>query len=199
VRRLTAGAGRTTGNPGRPRFGAVAAQSSGVSMKIKLIAGMIAALLGTGFTQVAHAHKGRMETCMKAALALHPGTVISLEAEIEDGKRIYEFDIKGNDGREWEVECDARTGKIIEVEEELASADDPAFKATISVDEAKEIALKKQPGEVVEMEFSIEANGASSYEFDIRDANGVEWEVEVDAITGDIIEVSREIYQIGED
>ena len=36
---------------------------------------------------------------MKAALAKHPGGVISLEAEIEDGKPTYEFDIKGTDGK----------------------------------------------------------------------------------------------------
>ena len=42
-----------------------------------------------------------------------------LEAEIENGKPIYEFDIKGKDGKEWEVEVDAVTGKIVETEEEI--------------------------------------------------------------------------------
>ena len=34
-----------------------------------------------------HTHSGKMETCMKAALAKHPGEVLTLEAEIEKGKR----------------------------------------------------------------------------------------------------------------
>ncbi|NBO10721.1 MAG: peptidase, partial [Methylophilaceae bacterium] len=42
-----------------------------------------------------------------------------LEAEIENGKPIYEFDIKGKDGKEWEVEVDAVTGKVVETEEEV--------------------------------------------------------------------------------
>lgn len=86
---------------------------------MKKISLALAALLVTLPAFAAPAHKGAMESCMKAALAKHPGDVISLEAEIENGKPIYEFDIKGKDGKEWEVEVDAVTGKIVEVEEEI--------------------------------------------------------------------------------
>ena len=85
-----------------------------------------------------HKHTGKMESCMRAALAAHPGDVISLEAEIENGKPIYEFDIKGKDGKEWEVECNAKSGKITEVEEEVeASAPGFASKAKVSFDDAR--------------------------------------------------------------
>ena len=86
---------------------------------VKKISLALAALLVTLPAFAAPAHKGAMESCMKAALAKHPGDVISLEAEIENGKPIYEFDIKGKDGKEWEVEVDAVTGKIVETEEEV--------------------------------------------------------------------------------
>lgn len=145
-------------------------------------------------------HVGNMETCMKAALAKHPGEVLTLEAEISKGKAQYEFDIKDKNGKEWEVECLAKTGKVIEEEQEFASADDPAFKAKakISQDEAKKTALAKYPGEVVDSEFSIEADGNPSYEFDIKTANGKEIEVEIDAVTGKLEEEpEEEIYQIG--
>ncbi len=123
-----------------------------------------------------HAHSGKMETCMKAALAKHPGEVLTLEAEISEGKAQYEFDIKGKDGKEWEVECLAKSGKVIEEEQEVANADDPAFKskAKITQDEARKTALAKYAGEVVDSEFSIEANGNPSYEFDIKTADGKE-------------------------
>ncbi len=168
-------------------------------MKIKFVAALASALLCGGFTQSVQAHSGKMEACMKAALALHPGKVISLEAEVEKGKPIYEFDIQGADGKEWEVECDAKTGKVTEVEEEVASANDPAFKAKITLEEAQAIALKAKPGKIVETEFSIEGDGQSSYEFDIVGEDGVEWEIEIDAMTGKIIEMERETYQIGLD
>ena len=46
-----------------------------------------------------HPFTGKMETCMNAALAKHPGEVLTLEAEISNGKAQYEFDIKGKDGK----------------------------------------------------------------------------------------------------
>jgi len=149
---------------------------------------------------IAAGHKGSMETCMKAALAKHPGTVISLEAEIEIKKPIYEFDIKGNDGKEWEVECDAKSGKVTEEEEEVDAKDQRfASKAKLTADDAKKAALAFQPGEVVESETSIESDGTLSYEFDIKTKDGKEIEVEIDAVTGKVQESEEEVYQIGLD
>ena len=56
---------------------------------VKKISLALAALLVTLPAFAAPAHKGAMESCMKAALAKHPGDVISLEAEIENGKPIF--------------------------------------------------------------------------------------------------------------
>lgn len=145
-------------------------------------------------------HKGAVETCLKAALAKYPGQVLSLEAEIENGKPIYEFDIKAKDGKEWEVECDAKTGKLTEAEEEVDAKDQRfASKAKVTFDEAKKTALTAYPGEVIESETSIESDGSISYEFDIKTKDGKEMEVEVDAVTGKIIETEEEVYQIGLD
>lgn len=165
---------------------------------------ILAVALASAFiSTVAYAgpkHVGQMETCMKAALAKHPGEVLTLEAEISEGKAQYEFDIKDKDGKEWEVECTAKSGKVIEIEQEVANADDAAFKAKakITQEDAKKIALEKFPGEVVDSEFSIEASGNPSYEFDIKTKDGKEMEVEVDAVTGKLEEnPEEEIYQIG--
>jgi len=145
-------------------------------------------------------HTGAVESCLAAVLAKRPGNVISLEAELENGKPIYEFDIIGKDGKEWEVECDAKTGKVTEEEEEV-DAKDPRFasKAKVTFEEAKKTALAAHPGEVIESETSIEADGSISYEFDIKGKDGKEWEVEVDAVTGKIVETEEEVYQIGLD
>ena len=169
-------------------------------MNKKLIALALASTFMCTTAFAANKHNGKMETCMKAALAKHPGDVLTLEAEISGGKAQYEFDIKGADGKEWEVECLAKSGKVIEEEREVANADDAEFKAKAKVTqaEAKATALTKFPGEVVESEFSIESNGNPSYEFDIKTKDGKEMEVEIDAITGKLEEDSEEeIYQIG--
>jgi uncharacterized membrane protein YkoI len=156
---------------------------------------LIALLIASAFALPAFAadkHTGRMETCMKAALAKHPGKVLSLEAEIENGKPIYEFDIKGADG-------DAKSGKITEEEEDV-DAKDPRFasKAKVSMEDARKTALAAYPGEVVSVEYELE-DGNPVYEFDIKGKNGKETEVEVDAVTGKIGETEEEVYEIGKD
>lgn len=171
-------------------------------MKKHLIPAVIAALFLAPAAFAADKFTGKFETAMKAALAKHPGEVLTVEAEISEGKAQYEFDIKGKDGKEWEVEVDAKTGKVIEEEQEVANADDPAFKskAKITQDEARKIALAKHAGEVVDSEFSFESDGSASYEFDIKTADGKEMEVEVDATTGKLSEnPEEELWQIGEE
>ena len=93
-----------------------------------------------------------------------------------------------------------QTGKLIEEEEEV-DAKDPRFasKAKVSFDDAKKTALAAYPGEVVESETAIESNGDISYEFDIKTKDGKEIEVDVDAVSGKIIETEEETYQIGID
>jgi uncharacterized membrane protein YkoI len=143
-----------------------------------------------------------METCLKAALAKRTGEVVKLERKDERGVPVYEFEVLGKDGKSFELECDANTGKIIEEEQEVSSPDDPAFKAKakISLDQAKKIALDVYLGEIVETEFEIESNGDASYEFDIKTKDGKEVKLEVDAATGKIIEDKEtEIYQIGKE
>lgn len=164
-----------------------------------LVAGIAMSLVSVGAIAGGDTHPGKLETCMKAALAKYPGQVLSVEAEIEKGKPIYEFDIKTQDGKEMEVECDARTGKVTEVEQEVESASVEAFKAKarISEDDARKTALEKRPGEIVDVEYNIESDGMPSFEFDIVGKDGIEWEVEVDAATGKILEEEREVYQIG--
>ena len=142
-----------------------------------------------------------METCLQAALAKMPGDVVKLELKNERGTPTYEFEIAGKD-RTMEFECDANTGKITEEEQEVDSPENPAFKSKvkISLEQAKDIALKKHPGKVVETEYEIESNGHASYEFDIEKADGSEVKLEVDATTGGIVEDDeREIYQIGKE
>jgi uncharacterized membrane protein YkoI len=138
--------------------------------------------------------------CVKAALAVHEGTMVKVEFKTEKKIGVYEFDIEAADGISWDVECDAKSGKITEVEQEV-SADNPKFKALAKVSEAtaKATALAAQPGTVVETEYELESDGKASYEFDILEADGEEIKVEVDATSGKIVETSYEVYQIGKE
>lgn len=138
--------------------------------------------------------------CVKAVLSKHEGKIVKLEAKSERKQLVYEFDVQSKDGTAWDIECSAKTGKVTEIEQEVA-ADDEKFKALakVSEEEAKATALAAHPGTVVEVEYEIEPDGKASYEFDILEADNEEVKVEVDATTGKIVETSYEVYQIGQE
>ncbi|NOT13996.1 MAG: PepSY domain-containing protein [Methylotenera sp.] len=144
--------------------------------------------------------KAGIEKCANAALNVKAGEVVKAELKKEGKKLVYEFDIQSADGKSWDIECNATNGKITEVEEEVKDAHDAQFKAKMKVSEAdaKTTALAAFPGEVVEVEYEIEPDGAASYEFDITTKDG-EVKVEVDATSGKIVESSKEIFQIGKE
>jgi len=57
--------------------------------------------------------------------------------------------------------------------------------------ELNDIALAVQPGSIKDTELETEY-GRYIYKVEIRDAMGVEWDVEVDAISGDILKRSKD-------
>jgi uncharacterized membrane protein YkoI len=139
-----------------------------------------------------------VDKCVSAAVSKYPGHILSMEAEIENDRLIYEFDIKTKAGPEIEIECDAIKHTLHDYEVEL-NGDDPKFTGAvkISAQEAKDIALAKYNGKVVDVEYSMEDNNPA-YEFDIYVKDkGHEVEVEVDGVTGKILETEIEIYDIG--
>lgn len=175
-------------------------------MKLNLTLGV--AVLAAAFTLSAMADHASIKPkaydslgkCVKAALGKHDGKIVKVELKSEKKQPVYEFDIESADGTAWDVECDVKTSKIIEVEQEV-NADDAKFKAIAKVSEAdaKATALAAHPGKVVETEYELESDGKASYEFDILEADHEEVKVEVDAATGKIIEVDYEVYQVGQE
>jgi uncharacterized membrane protein YkoI len=144
-----------------------------------------------------------LEDCLKAAHAIQAGEFIKLEYldPSADGEPAYEIELRTAEGRDWEFMCDAEDGTIFEIEQEAASANDPLFKAgmKVSLNDAKKKVMALYPGEIEEVEYEIEANGDASYEMDVVSGNGTEFKVEVDAATGEIIEVAVEHWEIGEE
>ncbi|HEY0562024.1 MAG TPA: PepSY domain-containing protein [Methylophilus sp.] len=172
-------------------------------LKLSLGASLVAMALSIGLAQAGHESftpkaYDSLGKCMKAALNKHDGKVVKVEYKTEKKVGIYEFDIESADGKAWDIECNAKTGKVTEVEEEV-KVDDAKFKALAKVSEAdaKATALAAHPGTIAEVEYELESDGKASYEFDITEADGEEIKVEVDATTGKIVEVSYENYQVG--
>jgi len=166
---------------------------------IEALVAAIILLLVSGYVLADNNNPHQFEKCMAAALDERPGEIIKVEMKNEHGAHVYEFDIRGMDGADWDVECGAHRGLITEVEREVDNVNHPLFKAKMKVNEAdaRKIALAIYPGEIIEVEYEIESNGAASYEFDIDTTLNQEMKVEVDATTGEIVEANHEVWQIG--
>ena len=64
--------------------------------------------------------------------------------------------------------------------------------AKVTMAQAREIALRARPGTITDEELEKEKGGSGlRYSFDIKDASGT-WEVGVDAMTGRVLENSKE-------
>ncbi|MEY3288524.1 MAG: hypothetical protein RLZZ419_766 [Pseudomonadota bacterium] len=157
--------------------------------------------LGLTISASSYAAGQSIDSCVVAAQKKKSGELIKLEKLNVAGKPFYELEIKDSKGAEWEFMCDAKTGKITEMESEVSRADDDVFKRNLKIteQEAIAIALKAYPGTVKEVEYEIEANSDASYELDIVNDKGSETKVEVNAANGKIIEVSKEEWEVGEE
>ena len=165
-------------------------------MKKYLIPAALAAMFALPAQADNHLNYG-VDKCIKAALDKHAGKVVSLRGELEEGKAQYEVDIKGKDGKIYEAECDAATGKVLETEEEV-HAGDQAFtgKAKVGLDAALKTVLAKYPGAVIKIEYEIEPESIA-YEFDIQGKDGKVTEIEVNAVTGKLGSPEEVLYQVG--
>lgn len=59
-----------------------------------------------------------MQQAQEIALQRVPGQVLHVDMDMEHGVLVYEFFILTNQNRIYEVEINAKTGKILKVEEE---------------------------------------------------------------------------------
>ena len=58
------------------------------------------------------------EQAIEKALAAHPGDVEKAYGEKKRGKEVWEIKIEGDDGKEWELYYDARSGELVKADSE---------------------------------------------------------------------------------
>lgn len=64
------------------------------------------------------------EQAQAIALKEVPGEIIESEIEKENGILVWGFDIRRDDGKIWDVEIDAKTGKVLKSEEDTEDEDE---------------------------------------------------------------------------
>jgi uncharacterized membrane protein YkoI len=140
-----------------------------------------------------------IEKAKAVALEQVDGIVESVELEKDDGQTYYEVDIdQGN--KDFDIDVDAYTAKIIKIDESHHDDDDNddyevhASAATkgslISEKEAIAIAKKNITGEVIEIELD-EDDGRYEYEMELKTSNG-EAEITIDAKSGKVLELEND-------
>ena len=142
-----------------------------------------------------------LQACVDNIEKDYPGQIMSMEVESENGVISYEFDIDTNvNGTDFfiEIECDATTNQLSNFQLET-NLEDKHFqaKAKISVTEAEKAAIDKYSGVIVSREYGF-VSGKPFYSFDIYDqGKNMQTEITVDAESGAIIGIEKELYQIG--
>ncbi|MBO6758996.1 MAG: PepSY domain-containing protein [Roseibium sp.] len=92
-----------------------------------VVASMLLAMGGMGAVSAQSADAPAALSVTQAieiALAEVPGAVQETELEREDGRQVYEIEILTADGVEMEVEIDANTGAVLEIEADDGDDDD---------------------------------------------------------------------------
>ena len=134
-----------------------------------------------------------LETAIKeAGIKMSDVTNSYVELESDDGIAKYEVEFYAGN-TEYNFEIDAQSGNVLSYEKENAegSYSTDNSKVNVSSDEAKETALKKagvNSADVYDMDIELE-HGMYEVSFD---AGGIEYEVTVDADTGNVIHFTTE-------
>jgi uncharacterized membrane protein YkoI len=146
-----------------------------------------------------------MKEAEEIAVRKAGGTIESIELEKDDGRLIYEIELRSENGDDdIDIDVDALTGEVLKVDRDDDDDDDrgnrqfkregeaaaassnhrtkASGKAYISSEKAVEIATKESPGKVTDLELDD-----GSYEIEIKDGS-YEYEYKIDARTGKILE-----------
>ncbi|MDD2446378.1 MAG: PepSY domain-containing protein [Tissierellia bacterium] len=135
------------------------------------------------------------------ALGLVNGEIVKFKFDDDDDDPEYEIKIIA-DGHKYEIEIDAYTGKVLEFEKDDDYNDNKnnkdnnksksIKKKVISEVRAKEIALGLVNGKIVNFEFDNDDDDPE-YKLEII-ANGYEYEIEIDAYSGKVLEFEKDDY-----
>lgn len=124
---------------------------------------------------------------VERALADYSGRLLEAERDQENDREIYEVEIVDEDGRILELDYDAFTGELLDVQEEHDAVYDMRRSGRIlPLADILARALRAQPGELLEADIDDEG-GRNIYELNMAGEDGVHRELYFDAETGELL------------
>jgi hypothetical protein len=149
-------------------------------------------------TDATHGVERTVAECYDSTIEALGGEALHLEFESRGGEPIFEFIIRQGDVTYYAA-CSGVSGVMFGIDI-IVAADDSRFaeRATISPDQAAQTATAFYPGDVEEVKAILTEDGQALYEVDVEveDATG-EFNVWVDAASGDLVRVDIEYWEIG--
>lgn len=127
----------------------------------------------------------------KALKKVKKATVRSIQLKSDDGRMEYKVRLQKGSYR-YTLVYDAKKAKLMEYEQKYTgSRTNSSVSKDISMDRAKQIALKKVPGAVVTKIERDKEHGAVVYEVELRKGH-YEYEIVIDAKSGKILHTEKE-------
>lgn len=114
------------------------------------------------------------------------GKVIDVDQDREGPYVVYEVEVQTQNG-EKDIEINGQTGKVLKDDDDLLKE-----QAKITAQEAETIALGKVSGEMTDLDLDYDDRTAKVvYEVEVTH-NGLEQDVKIDAVTGDVLHVQKD-------
>lgn len=139
---------------------------------------------------------GEAEARRLAVEEVGGGQAVHIRADRDDGRSEWEVLVRDADDRLVEVTLDAADGRVMEVDVEDDDDEDHrgsvAAAATVSAQEAGELALEAVGGGEVLQVSADEDDGRPEWDVDVADADGRLVDVTIDATDGRVLEVDTD-------
>ena len=137
------------------------------------------------------------KTIALEAFGLTSATFTEAKLDSDDGRLCYELEFR-TDSAKYEAKVDATSGKVFELDKEnISGTNNSGSTQFVNVDNAKQTALNHAGFTASQVRFSkakLDYDDDNGYEYEIEFyVNGVEYEYEIDAVTGEIISFESEI------
>ena len=125
-----------------------------------------------------------LATILAAVQARYPGRILDVELErARDGRRIYDIELVGPDGRKQDVHVDAATGEFVDSRAGLSPGAGAMPLATI----LREV-LARHPGRIIDVELERDRSDREVYEVELLREDGRSIELSIDAESGRILD-----------
>ena len=133
------------------------------------------------------------EQAEQTAVATVPGgTLVSSQLEQEDGRTVWHVHVRNAQGLDYDVDVDAASGVVVPDDDDRNDEGStppatPNAGVTVTKEQAEQTAVATVPGGTVAQSNLEQEDGKTVWHVHIRNAQGWDYDVDVDAASGAVV------------